>query len=165
VHCPNCGTRTTSEQKFCRACGMALDKVAQILAEQLPEVVPDEDIRRRKRRVELLLTALVGGMIGTLVISMIWVIVVKIIIRKGEVLEGSIFLGFIIAAAIALALVFYRESLLEREAKRAAPSQTQLPPAPGARGLPEPSFEPVPSVTDRTTELLAAERRRDTREV
>lgn len=165
MHCPNCGTRTASEQKFCRACGMALDKVAQILAEQRPEVIEDELIRRRKEKVELALTLLVGGVVSTLVVVIIWAIIFKVMIGRGEMLKGGIFLTFIVGGLLALALLLYRESLLEREAKRAAPSQTQLPPAPGTRGLPEPSFEPVPSVTDRTTELLAAERRGDTREV
>src|SRR5687767_9848872 len=33
--CPNCGTRTTTEHKFCRACGMNLEPVSKALAEHL----------------------------------------------------------------------------------------------------------------------------------
>ena len=155
VHCPNCGTGTSSDQKFCRSCGLALEKVAALLAEQLPAIAAgDEGLRKRKHRVEVLLTILVGGMIGIFLISIIWAIVFKIIIGKGDVLEGSIFLGFIIAAAVALALVFYRESLLEKSSKPQPTRPPQIPETAAAKGLPEPSFEPAASVTDRTTELL-----------
>lgn len=37
MHCPNCGTRVAAEQKFCRACGLGLQTVAQLLAQQLAE--------------------------------------------------------------------------------------------------------------------------------
>ena len=103
-------------------------------------------------------------MVSTLLIAIIWAIIFKLIIGKGEVLQGSIFLAFIVAAAIALALVYYRESLLEKEAKRTTPTQPELADA-AEKLLTGPSFEPASSVTDRTTELLAAERKRDTKEV
>jgi zinc-ribbon domain len=35
MHCPNCGTKASSGQKFCRACGLSLDRFAQLLAELL----------------------------------------------------------------------------------------------------------------------------------
>jgi hypothetical protein len=34
MHCPDCGTRATANQKFCRSCGFSLEKVAQLLAGQ-----------------------------------------------------------------------------------------------------------------------------------
>lgn len=40
MHCPNCGTETSAGQKFCRACGLSLERIAQLLAELLPEDQP-----------------------------------------------------------------------------------------------------------------------------
>jgi len=35
MHCPNCGTPAPADQKFCRACGISLQLVAQVLADEL----------------------------------------------------------------------------------------------------------------------------------
>jgi hypothetical protein len=37
MHCPNCGTEASAGQKFCRACGLSLERFAQLLAELLPD--------------------------------------------------------------------------------------------------------------------------------
>src|SRR5262249_16383515 len=37
MHCPNCGAVALIEQKFCRACGFGLEKVAQLFAEHASE--------------------------------------------------------------------------------------------------------------------------------
>jgi predicted amidophosphoribosyltransferase len=47
MHCPNCGKKTNTEHKFCRSCGLPLEKVAQILAEQLPASVSDESLKSK----------------------------------------------------------------------------------------------------------------------
>ncbi|HXC70860.1 MAG TPA: zinc-ribbon domain-containing protein [Pyrinomonadaceae bacterium] len=28
MYCPNCGTKTSANQNFCRACGLGLEKIA-----------------------------------------------------------------------------------------------------------------------------------------
>jgi hypothetical protein len=53
MHCPNCGTSATKEQKFCRACGFGLAKVVQLLEEG--DVFPDELSRlyaERRQQIE-----------------------------------------------------------------------------------------------------------------
>ncbi len=37
MHCPNCGAESSARQKFCRACGLSLERFAQLLAELLPD--------------------------------------------------------------------------------------------------------------------------------
>jgi uncharacterized OB-fold protein len=35
MHCPRCGTNATPGQQFCRGCGLSLEKVAEILGEEI----------------------------------------------------------------------------------------------------------------------------------
>lgn len=175
MFCPNCGTKTEAGQKYCRACGLSVEKLAGLISEQLPagaleRSTPEEVARllRRKRGVERLLVG-IGLTAGSIfLVSITVMIIVKIIIGKGHLLQGGLLLAFILAAAAALALVFYRESLNESLAARGV-SDEQAKKLEGAtptsKLLPESHFEPVPTVTDRTTELLAAERKRITKEV
>lgn len=175
MFCPNCGTKTEAGQKYCRACGLSVEKLAGLISEQLPAgalagSTPEEVTRllRRRHSVERLLAGIGLTAGGVFLIAIIWAIVFKIMIGKGDVLQGSIFLGFILAAVVALALVFYRESVMESLAARGVSDEAakQLEGAAAtAKLLPEPHFEPVPTVTDRTTELLAAEPKRITKEV
>jgi hypothetical protein len=61
MYCPNCGQATSIEQKFCRSCGLSLEKAAQSVVEQLPAVELNKHLRERQRRVELLLYSLGGS--------------------------------------------------------------------------------------------------------
>jgi hypothetical protein len=58
MHCPDCGTRATANQKFCRSCGFSLEKVARLLAEQssLPasSQISDDNIAPAQRRLDKL---------------------------------------------------------------------------------------------------------------
>jgi hypothetical protein len=168
MFCPNCATKTEAGQKYCRACGLSVEKLAGLISEQLPagaleRATPGEvaALLRRRRRVERLLAGigLAGG--GVFVVSLIATIIYKIILDRGAILQGLGFLAFILAAVAALVLVFYRESLTESLAARGVSEgdAKRLEGGAAATGklLPESRFEPVPSVTDRTTELLAAE--------
>lgn len=38
MYCPNCSTEASTEQKFCRSCGMELRAVAELIHDQSPEV-------------------------------------------------------------------------------------------------------------------------------
>jgi hypothetical protein len=74
-------------------------------------------------------------------------------------LGGVIFLAFILGLVVFGLLMLYRESLLKasRERPLTQPTLTQVEPT--TRPLPESHLEPIPSVTERTTELLAAEKK------
>jgi hypothetical protein len=174
MFCPNCGADSTADQKFCRGCGLKLEKVSLLIAEQLPagslaEAAPEEIARllKSKRSIERLLVGIGLSAAAVFVTSIIWTLVFTIIIGKGAVLSGSIALGFIIAGVVAVALFCYRESVLNALARRGVSDEKPAPPAPAptAKLLPEPRATPVSSVTDRTTELLEVERKRNTQEV
>ncbi len=162
MYCPNCGKTNSGEQKFCRSCGLGLEKVVQALVHQLPATDPateiDENLRERQRKVELGLKILGTGVVSLFVLVLLWVFIYKIIIVQGKVAVGLGFLGLILGLVAFILLLLYRESLLNAS-KQTLPQGASFPPAETAKLLPEPSFEPIPSVTERTTELLTVERK------
>ncbi len=160
MYCPNCGQATSAELKFCRSCGLSLEKAAQSLVEQLPEVEPNKHLRERQRRVERLLYILGGSAALVFVVSLFWTVINKIIIGKGQVLGGLVFFGFILAFILFALLMLYRESLLKASGKRLSTPATLPQSEHTARLLSESHVEPIPSVTERTTELLVAEEKK-----
>ena len=157
MYCPNCGQVTSTEQKFCRSCGLSIEKAAQSLAEQLPAVELNKQLRERQRRVDRLLYTLGGSAAVVFLVSLFWTVINEIIVGKGHVLGGFIFLAFILGFIVFILLILYRESLLKASGKRSAAQTTLLHAEHTARALPESNIEPIPSVTEHTTELLVAE--------
>lgn len=164
MYCPNCGQATSTEQKFCRSCGLSLEKTAQSVVEQLPAVELNKHLRERQRRVERLLYTLGGSAAVVLVVSLFWTITNEIIIGKGHVVGGLIFLAFILGFIVFALLMLYRESLLKASSKRSSAQPTLPQVEHTARLLPESYIEPIPSVTERTTELLVAKKKSEARE-
>lgn len=162
MYCPNCGKTNSSEQKFCRSCGLSLEKVAQSLAEQLPTTDPDRRLQDRRRKVERWLNVVAGSAISILVVGVLWGIIYKIIIVKGDVLTGLMFLGFIVGLILFALLVLYRESLLKASGQRQSPQPALRQAGDTAKLLSEPRLEPTPSVTEHTTELLMVEKKSST---
>ncbi len=160
MYCPNCGTKTSSDQNFCRACGLGLEKIAVTLNEQLPTRV-DVSLQQQKERFEKLGVAALS-VFGLGVLSIIlYGVVYKLMMSEGDVFSALAATGFIIMIACGLASVF-----LFAKAKEAGEAATKRKPEqiPSTQSgstkelLTEGHFEPVPSVTDRTTELLAVEK-------
>ena len=158
MHCPNCGTRTSEEQKFCRACGLGLEKVVQIVGEQMPRQL-DESLLARKERLERLgmiaLSIFGAGLLGLLIYGVVY----KVIFVQGRIFEALVLLALIaVAACGVLAGILFSEAK-EIPAKRLkAGSQESVPNDTARNLLPEGLIQPLPSVTDRTTELLVAEK-------
>lgn len=156
MHCPNCGTKTSTEQKFCRSCGLSLDEFARMLTEQLPEA--RARLLERQQRIEHWLGRVSGALVAmfvcALVVGVIWGV-----IMRGQILSGLLLLAFIIGAVASLSLVYYNEALKEKLGQSAAPDPALPESAPTGKLLSESHFDPVPSVTERTTDLLAVEER------
>lgn len=163
MHCPNCGTRTSIEQRYCRSCGLALEKVAEYLGEQVPAKL-DESLRAQKQRFERLGQVMLGifglGILG----AILYGIVYKAMIVQGRLFEGLVVLGFLglIACGI-LAAYFFAVS----NSVKAAASKRQSESLKGLSGdettrelLTEGNMEPLTSITERTTELLLAQKKR-----
>ena len=164
MYCPNCGSQTSSEQKFCRACGLGLEKIALSLSEQLP-TRPDEKLVSEKERFERLgvaaLSVFGAGVVGLL----LFFIVYKMMFLQGKILNGLALFGLAIMAAcgVLAAILFAKAQEAEEAAGKRRVQNTNAKPTLEATSTNElltaGRFEPVPSVTDRTTELLYAEKK------
>lgn len=162
MFCPNCGAKTSVEQKFCRACGLGLEKIALSLTEQLPSQ-PDENLLSQKERFERLGMILLSVFGLGLLSLILYGIVYKLMLTQGKWFGGLILLGFIIMAACGLlsTVLFAKAKEVEEAAgkRRLQQKDPAVTATPTKELLPEGNFEPVPSVTDRTTELLYAEKK------
>src|SRR5687768_11416256 len=165
MYCPNCGTKTSIDQNFCRACGLGLEKIALTLTEQLPARV-DQSLQARKDRLEKMgVAALSVFGLGALSF-LLYSIGYKLMLSQGNVIAGLAIIGFVIMVACGLTSVvlFARAKELGEEAAKHRPQQDlSTGTEPTKELLTEGHFEPVPTVTERTTELLAVERREPNR--
>ena len=161
MYCPNCGTKTSLEQNFCRACGLGLEKIALSLSEQLPARV-DQSLQARKDRLEKLGVAALSVFGLGLLSFLLYSIGYKLMLSQGNVIAGLAIIGFVIMVACGLTSVvlFAKAKELGEEATKRRPQQNLSKGTESTKELlAEGHFEPVPTVTERTTELLVVEKR------
>jgi len=146
MSCPNCGLETLPEQKFCRSCGTSLQVVTQPLAERAAisqsEKIALKDERYRPNTLVLwgfivmfLGTAL--GVIGKMLIHVDAVTVVGVLISLA---------GIFLTAYPYLAPSPRKKSDPTPEVERLTQSEP--------KSLHESTVDYLPSVTERTTDLL-----------
>ena len=157
MYCPSCGKTNSAEQRFCRSCGLSLEKVVQTLSEQLSATDLDENLLERQRKLQRWIKIIAGCTISIVVGGVLWGIIYEIIIVKGEVIAGSAFLAFIIGLILFALLVVYKESLEKASGKRRTTQPTLPQEGENIKLLPETYLEPVSSVTEHTTGLLKVE--------
>lgn len=161
MFCPNCGTKTGTDQNFCRACGLRLEKIALSLSEQLPAKV-DRSLLEQKERFEKLGVAALSvfglGVLGFLLYSVGY----KLIVSQGNLLGGLAVIGFIIMVACGLGSVvlFARANEVGKETAKHRSQQNLTNGTETTKELlTEGHLEPVPTITERTTDLLVVEKR------
>jgi hypothetical protein len=161
MFCPNCGSKNSTQQKFCRSCGLSLEKSAQSLVEQIPAKI-DQSIERRKEKLERFgFIALIGvGIVGVGALS--YMIIFNMMLAQGKILGGLALLTIIICGLSAVFFFNYANFLKETAVKNRLqpPEETREYETP-AKFLNDSYLEPIPSVTERTTELLYVEREKD----
>ena len=158
MYCPNCGTKTSIDQNFCRACGLSLEQTALSLSEQLPAKI-NRSVQAQKERLEKFGVALLS-LFGVCVISLLLFLLGRSLLSKG--LPGILaMLGalILIISGLGSVILFAKAKYLEEKSEK----RRSQNPASGTETtkelLSEGHFEPVPTVTERTTELLAIDQR------
>ncbi len=164
MYCPNCGNKNSVDQRFCRSCGLGLEKAAQSLTEQLPTKA-DLSLEQQKERFERLGVAALS-VFGFGVLSFIlYSVFYKLMLSEGRVLAalGVIALLIVMGCGLLSVILFAKANEVKQaSAKRAVNEPEELQSErPTQDLLPEAHPAPVYSVTDRTTELLAAKREDD----
>lgn len=159
MHCRSCGTDTTLDQRFCRSCGMGLETVSKLVAEHSsPEMLKFEKSLSKKANQQRMYNSLKWGMIS-LILGMAELTVVKTFaLDKTFNLFGTLLLF------LAMGLMTFAVLSPMRDG---SPSSRKFPRSAGTGELPEtditkqlPSARipvPVASITERTTQLIAAD--------
>jgi len=161
MFCPNCAKENSVEQKFCRACGLNLEKSAESLLLQLPDA-RNSDLVKREMFLEKFGNFVFGGFLAVVMIAIgaiIYTIFVKFVLSGTSVIFGIFMILFVIFAALALAFVGYTEKIKE-EKKSVNPNWQKdrlSEKRDTAKLLEVKPFEPVPSVVENSTELLSVE--------
>ena len=163
MYCPKCGTETSIDQKFCRNCGFGLAKIASELTEQLPLAVDEKSLSEKERLERIGLAALSVFGFG-LFVMFLYFIVYKMAFVEGRVWGALALVGLAIMMGCGLlsAILFAKAKEAEDTArKRKVEGVANVSATRNKELLSEGNFEPVPvpSVTDRTTDLLFAEKR------
>lgn len=168
MFCPNCGTRNSSEQKFCRSCGLNLEKSIESLLEQLP-TAHQANLLKQAKMLEKYGNFAFGGFAIVVVFGVLVLVLTifnKWVLSGDNVIFGLLLGLFIIFAFLTLIYVFLNESLKGKKANAAPVFTTELEGQARAKLLDDQPFEAVPaSVTERTTDLLYTEKRNITDEL
>ncbi|HEV7642834.1 MAG TPA: zinc ribbon domain-containing protein [Pyrinomonadaceae bacterium] len=159
MFCPNCGANNSTDQKFCRTCGLNLEKAAESLTEQFPES-GKADLARQQRMLEKFGSLAMCGFGVVLVMgvgALLYTIITKLIIPgpAGNVMTGIFMIAFIIFATLLLAYVIFNEMLKDKKQKINVNMEKELAASKDTgKLLDEGYLQPVSGITENTTDLL-----------
>ncbi|CAN5420597.1 hypothetical protein BH10ACI1_BH10ACI1_34260 [soil metagenome] len=159
MFCPNCGGENKNEQNYCRSCGLKLDAISQVVAEQFPTKEYAELQKRKELFEKLGMFSLSSfGLIG---ISFLMVIAAyyKMLLFGADVLIWSGLAAFVIFGLLSVFFFNYPKLFMKFEKinPRLSPNQQEQISHPTNKLIEEKPFEPVGSVTENSTELLLAD--------
>jgi hypothetical protein len=150
MHCPHCGVEAAPDRKFCRACGFHLTEISRVYDEE--REVGTDGAGGKKRATQntnsRIGIGLIVGSLAIIFISAYWVVIKDIIIGKGQVIGGSLFL-LVLTAVVTGGLLMFWPSEAERQPSRQGLSEDESTPL-----FPESRTAIAPSVTERTTNLI-----------
>ena len=157
MFCPNCAADNNVGLRYCRSCGLKLDRIVEAVAEQLPSDV-DADYLRRKEKFErtgrgYLVTA---GVVALALAVFFVTQYASLGYFFGTVLFGSIVAWIFFFVLPAVSFYFYPRFFMEPKyrPRTEVPAQAEVP-AVTSRLIEDRPFEPAPtSVTEDTTDLL-----------
>lgn len=99
MFCPNCGASNTTEQKFCRSCGLNLEQTARSLLEQVPSAESASLLRKQRVLEKFGNVAFTGFVVAVAiaVIGLIYTVFVKMVLTGANPLVGIVFMALMIS--------------------------------------------------------------------
>ena len=154
MFCPNCG-KETNDQKFCRDCGLKVEKIFNVLVKEIQEsekssVQKRDDLFRKLGFISL---SLLFGLCFSFVFYL--AVYYKFLIFGKETI-GVIGLTAMVCLGLLSLFFFNLPKLLERKGLSTEFSKNSEIEEPRIteKLLSEGNFEPIQSVTENSTELL-----------
>ena len=162
MFCPNCGKNNEDKLKFCRDCGLKLDKVSQILAEadlQNQETNILDNRRLFEKLGFISLICFLGMAFGYVFYLAVYY---KFLLFGKELMAVFALFGFIVLGILTLFFFNFHKFYNRQKNENELPDEIERA---EERVLSEGNFEPVPSVTENSTELLNVEIKRKTKKL
>jgi hypothetical protein len=168
MFCPNCGANNSTEQNFCRSCGLNLEKTAESLLEQIP-TAESANLLKQKNLLEKFGNVTFGGLVTVFLLGisiLVFTIYNKMILSGTNVSLGFFLIFLVIFGMLSLVYVFLNETLKKKKSlpnpvlnqeTGAKVENREFEKKDTARLLEDKPFEPVPSVVEDSTELLKVE--------
>jgi hypothetical protein len=140
---------------------MNLERAAESLREQFPAGRMSA-LDRREQRIEKFGALAFSGFMCVFVLAvlgLIYAVLDRMVFSGENVAVGLLLMGIIIFCPLMLMYVFFREDLKakRKQAANPPPAELEMPVVTG-RLIEEREFEPVPAVTEETTNLLPTPR-------
>lgn len=160
MHCPGCGTEAPVTQRFCRSCGFCLEKVPELVAEQLSESeeiltsAAAEKLQKQQQKIEGWLSITGIGFTALMALSVLIGLIYLLLAGSLPIVPGIVLLLLILGGSVAGLLAIYSESLKKKVSGSSLLKSKHLPEREKSK-LPLEAYEgPLISVTERTTNLL-----------
>lgn len=160
MHCPGCGTEAPVTQKFCRSCGFCLEKVPDLVAEQLSESeailtsAAAEKLQNRQRKIEMWLSVTGLGFVTLMTLSILAGLIYLLLAGSMPIVPGIVLLTLVLGGSVAGLLAMYSENLKKSLSGSGKQRSRQLPNAEKSEQSFDDYDRPLVSITERTTNLL-----------
>jgi len=161
MHCPSCGNESSLDQKFCRKCGFNLEPVGKLMASGATEAeLKQNRTEQEKVAVRRMVSWMMWGMLILLIGIVLSVIGKQFQLDRLVGLIGT----FLILGGLAVTTYGVLDAMRggagfrKRETSR-EPSMLEPDRVPTTKDLEGRSPIPLPSVTERTTQLISEEAR------
>ncbi|HSK73645.1 MAG TPA: hypothetical protein VK892_18250 [Pyrinomonadaceae bacterium] len=161
MFCPNCGSKIGIEQIYCRSCGLNLDPILRAVAEQNPS----EEFAKLQKRKDLFKKLGIFSLSCSTIIALGFffskVIYYKIIFFGADALFWSGFIALVVFVLLSAFFFNYPKFFMKSEnvIPNFAPDERKEISNPTNKLLEDNFIEPIPSVTERTTDLLSVKRK------
>jgi len=152
MFCPNCGTKNSVKQNYCRGCGLKLDAIVEAVSDQFPSKEYADLQRRRERFQRIGLVCLsIAGLIGFALLLFLAAQYKLILFGPGALYGSAIsaLIGFLL-----LSVFFFNYPKFFMNAKNVPTDANPPSDVVTAKLIEDRPFDPAGSVTEGTTEFL-----------